>query len=286
MKVLWSSRGLFIIGFVLVLLTNLVVLLGVSSNRSGEPTTLIELTERELSLAYSAREENSGLSLQLVWRTMGENEEEYERYGGWWKSPAWFNGEKAAELGFTPERKGSSNHSRKPVAKEVFIVLEYDGEGYQGALRRAKRALEKADDAMKAKSEDKELGQALKRAQQCVEEERLSRSRLFAVDAGLDAGTLRTHYPDRARFIVAPGVVSVRYDSDKEGKARGHISKMSVQNIHVPLSLRGEFDSILALGNSRHYKPRAPRYLVEVAYGSRFEPWIRSVKCGVKPAQR
>lgn len=285
MRMLLSSRGLFIIGFVVLLATNLVVLLGVGSNRSGNPETLIELTERELQLPYRIHEENSGLSLRLAWRTIGEKEDD-SYYGdscyGNWVSPAWFNAQKLRELGFTTEDTSSADETskrhKKQVSKEVFIVLKYNGEAYKEALRRAESALEKAKGALKATNEDKELRESFNRAKERLERERISESRLFAIDAGLDASELRAQYSDRAGFIITPGIVRPTYFyNDKKMAQFGHISGLSVGNINVPLKHRDVFDSILAHDKSPECKSRPPRYIVELAYGSRLEPWIRSV---------
>ena len=75
MKKFLSSRGLFVSGFILLVLINIIVLSGVAYNRSGDPAALIWLTERELKMSYRSYEENSGLSLCLDWRTLDKNEE-------------------------------------------------------------------------------------------------------------------------------------------------------------------------------------------------------------------
>ncbi len=50
MKMLLSSRGLFTLGFVILLATNIIVFSGVASNRSGNLEAQIILSERELTL--------------------------------------------------------------------------------------------------------------------------------------------------------------------------------------------------------------------------------------------
>ena len=50
MKMLLSARGLFTLGFVIFLTTNIIVLSGVASNRAENPEAQIILTERELTL--------------------------------------------------------------------------------------------------------------------------------------------------------------------------------------------------------------------------------------------
>ena len=106
MKILLSSRGLFAIGFVILVASNIVVLSGVASNRSGNPETQITLTERELQLPYRVHEENSGLTLRFAWRALGKDED-YNMYPHW-RSPVWFGSEKLEELGFNIDNYLSS----------------------------------------------------------------------------------------------------------------------------------------------------------------------------------
>jgi hypothetical protein len=122
-KTILSPRGLLVLGFVVLVATNLIVLLGVASNRSGSPEALVELTERELRLPYNVHEENSGLALRLVWRIIGEKEDHIE-YGRW-GSPVWLNAQKLMELGFSIDdvvsSEETSQRQKEPLPKEVFI---------------------------------------------------------------------------------------------------------------------------------------------------------------------
>jgi hypothetical protein len=271
------SNKLFILGFMLLLATNIGVFLGVASNRSGNLETLIELTERELRLPYMVHEENSGLSLQLTWRSLGEIEDDSSYYYTG-HSPFWLNADKLRRLGFkfnetiTPEKP--SKRYKEQVPKEVFIVLEYNGDAYIESVKRAENAFERASTYFKANPEDK--GGRFNDSKKRLERERNSLSRLFAVDAGLDAVKLRKLYSDRNRFMILSGTVNTGYIYNKSGPY-GYISNLSVENIHVPLKLRDTFDSILVKDKSEQYELKSPRYSVELAYGKRFEPWIRSV---------
>lgn len=55
--------GLFC-AIALLLVVNTVVFVGIASNRSGIPEETVELSERELPLAYSS-DENTGISLSF-----------------------------------------------------------------------------------------------------------------------------------------------------------------------------------------------------------------------------
>lgn len=284
MKILLSSRGLFALGFMVLAATNIIVLFGVASNRSGNHDAQIILTERELQLpyqTYQTHKENSGLSLRLDWRALGRDEDTVNYMDR--RSPAWFNAEKLEELGFNINDNLSSKDNktfyRKSIPKEVFIVLENDGEPYRAAVKRAEVAFEKEGGLLKANPEDKMLRGNFERAEKKLKRMRITESRLYAIDAGLDPKKLRKKYGDQARFIIAKGLVKPTYHGDNKGKeVVGYITKLSIENIHVPLNYRKIFDVVLAQGKLKHNEFAPPRYKVELAYGSRLEPWIMSVE--------
>ncbi len=281
MKAFLSSTRLFMLGFALLLAVNIIVLLGVAANRSGKPEAVIELTERELRLPYETNDENSGLALQLKWRIIRDSEDGIAYYGNW-GSPAWFNAQKLAELGFTIDEstcpRANSKREKAPLPKDAFIVLEYNGNAYQEALQRAEESFKKAEAALRAREKDKEAQDHFKEAKERLESEYTMASRLFAIDAGLDAAKLRERYDDRSKYIIVSGIVRLECRSDKNKKeVVGHISDIRVDKINVPLRYRSIFDLILSQDKSERRERSGPRYNVEVAYGSRFEPWIRRV---------
>jgi Domain of unknown function (DUF4824) len=281
MRPILSRTRLFVLGFALILIANVIALLGVVANRSGKPEAVIELTERELGLPhYEMNDENSGLALHLNWRILPEIKDDIYPYYSRWGSPAWFNAQKLTELGFIIDKTtcpDGDSKRKEPLPKDGFIVLEYDGDAYQEALQRAEMFLEKAEAALKANEKDKDLQDRFKNANKNLEAERTSESRLFPIDAGLDAGKLRERYPDRSKFIIMRGIVGLecRYKNKKE--AVGHIADIRIDKINVPLSYRKLFDSIEAQDKSEKRGQRSPRYKVQVTYGSRFEPWVQRI---------
>ena len=281
MKIRLSSRGLFSIGFAILMATNAIVLSGVASNRSGEPDARLTLTERELQLPYQVHKENSGLALRISWRALGRTDEEGRLFD--WHSPAWLDAEKLKALGFPVgddlDAGGDRSVHKKRLPKEVFIVLENAGQHYAEALKRAERELESAEEAFKLNSDDQRLSNRRKKAVRDLERERLVKTRLFAIDAGLDARQLRARYADRSRFMIARGLVKARFNHDKDRTGvYGYISKLSVASINVPRKHRPVFDRILTQNKSRDSEFRAPRYEVNVMYGRRWEPWILSAR--------
>jgi hypothetical protein len=278
MKTYLSARSLYLVGLVLVLGVNILVVTGALGNRRGTPEAQVTLTERELAVPGYSREENSGLALALDWRSLEEPSRDDEIPGHWGR-PAWFGAAKLEELGFRTEElreRPREGTYRRPLSKEVFIVLEFDGEAYREALNRAAAALVRAAATCPAGCAEKSKQEALEKAETRLARERISASRLFAVDAGLDPLRLRGAYSDRARFIVTPGIVDVwRQERDQ---IRGHITGLSVSAIHVPLEFKTLLESLPATSFSTEKPPPAPRYEVDLAYGSRLEPWINHIR--------
>jgi hypothetical protein len=282
MNILFSSRSLFVLGFLLIAAINITVFIGIDSNRTGNPDTLITLAERELRLPYRTNEENTGLSLRLVWRALGRGEDSIYGYSGR-RSPGWFSAEKLGELGFNIEEYGGSRNNRAyyktPLPKEVFIVLENNGESYLEAVRRSEKVFERESELLKLNSEDKKLRDNYERAEKQLKRERTENSRLFAIDAGLDPSELRQKYDNRGKYIIVKGLVKPSYQRNKKkNEVYGIIFRISTKKIHVPLKHRKVLDDVLAQDKNKHQEFQPSRYEIELAYGSRLEPWVMSVK--------
>lgn len=278
-----SRKGILLAGVGLILAANAVALGGAAFNRSGDPECTLRLTERELRVVGGPDldRENSAMSLRLRWRTLGQRAGPADdfpdgRYA-WGGAPKWLDAAKLAELGFGTARKrvrGGREHDAIP-AKEVFLVLELDGPAYQAALERARQDNQRAK-AAQAGARDPE-GES-KRAAQRLRREESTSSRLFVIDAGLDAGALRARYPDRARHAIVRGQVRPYWDTraDATGALVGHVVGPSVGEIHVPL----EFQPSLASAGERASQgedAQQPRREITVAFGRRLEPWITAV---------
>ncbi len=272
MKDFLSSRRLFILSFAIIILTNIVVLSFVLSNRYGEPDAHITLTERELSLRHKTYKENSGLSLSINWRSLPKEKSDDDYYYDRWRTPSWLNQKKLRELGFNIDYylnlAKSDYHYKRVLPKEIYIVLEYNGVLYKESFRRTKIISRKREDLSKYEADE-----ILNRV--------VNRSRLFTIDAGLDHHKLRKKYQDRSRFIISKGLVRMNYwrDNSKGEKIHGNIAGLSIDSIHVPFKYRKEFDEIIKRDkNSKREVNPPPRYEIELAFGNRLEPWILSVK--------
>lgn len=235
-----TRRWGVVAGLVLVVASNAVVLAGAAWNRSGTPDATLVLTQREAILPWRRFADDTGLSLRL---NLGGDDQ-------WWEGEAtpWLGQEKLAELGFDVSVAADDRHAsqfyRGMLPRTVFVALEYDGQAWLDWLG----AQEKRPD-----------------------EERHTDSHLFAVDAAQAAATLRQRYPDRSRYAVVRAVARLHHRAKhKEKPARlfGHIERLLVASVHVPLALRSELDA------AAEEKQAERRYTATIAFGRRHEPWL------------
>jgi len=256
----------------MIIATNAVALFGVAYNRSGTPDSELRLSERELSAPYAwgLRKENSGLSLSLVWRAG-------EPYGS---MAAWLDRAKLSELGFDMSQPAATSARRRYYetvrSKEVYLVLELAGPAYQAALDAARKRAE--DDRAKSLAQpgDARLKmQATTSVQQLYHEER-DASRLFAVDAGLEAGALRAKYPDRSRYAIVRGRVRPVVQA---GGARvgGYVTAVINDRVNVPLDMRKAFEGVPPRSYGFPGRYTGPGFEATVAFGMRLEPWLVGV---------
>lgn len=272
-------------GVALILATNLYALIGVWYNRSGEPDSVIELSERELRLmsGYRSRRENSGISVRLEqlntsYGLLSEN------YGS--KNPyPWLTRAKLAELGFDmsvpTDAPGAHEHYRRFLAKEVYIVMEYDGPAFQSILTDNEKVLQEKQDAMavleQADQSDKNLAQELERAEKTLQSLRSRMSRLVTIDAGLDAGMLRKRYPDRERYLITSAELKPYGLWGKNARPGAWIRPLSVKEIHIPRQFHEQLQS-WTKDNPYMGSSMEPRYRIKLGVGRRYEAWVMDVK--------
>lgn len=270
-----------LIGIGLIMATNAVALIGVAYNRSGEPESVVTVSERELRLpyGYSSSSENSGLSLKLVWRVKDRS----SKYGCYqWGSPEWLDKEKLAELGFDvsePERTYKKRrYYREMLPKEVLLVFEYDGDTYRSVLASVMHHVQEEEALWARNPDSNEFKRRFESARDQLKRERHTESRLFVIDAGLDKEFLRKRYPDTSRYIIAPGKIRLSVGTEKHGEVvlSGYIKSVSVRRVNVPLAYRDIVEPLLRKSSSRWPKD-GPRYSVKLAYGKRLEPWVMDV---------
>jgi hypothetical protein len=271
-----SRRHILAIGLAIIAATNAVALLGAAWNRQEPPESTLRLSERELlpPSAYERRD-NSGLALRLRWRVLGmASQDPYlvrMDYGG--GAPEWLDRAKMQSLGFDVSLPDDDLDDRRifrrQLGREVFVVLELDGPTYARSLERAAAAAER----LRAKGGAEEA----RAADQLLEREKDVSSRLFVVDAGLDAAALRAKYADRALFAIAHGLVEPAGGWTKAQRPHsGYVSALGIDTINVPLEFRAAFEgAVPETAADSHSRPRA-RYEATLSYGKRLEPWLAS----------
>jgi hypothetical protein len=276
----WTRKHTLIAGLGLIALTNAVALVGAAWNRSGEPEARLRLSQRELAAPsrWYGNRENSGVALQLSWRVLTETSPGGEvyawRYYGRGGTPAWLDRAKMEALGFeVPARDSGRSRSRydKQLAREVLLVLEHDGPTYRRALETITERAASEQAKLAALPGDKGLETRAKTAREALEWETSRSSRLFVVDAGLDAEALRARYPDRTRYAIVKGEVRPQAYADRD-KARGYIDAIAVETINAPYELRGVFAGAMQVYDMDQ-RNKAP-FEATVAWGRRLEPWL------------
>jgi hypothetical protein len=280
MTLTWSRGRTLAAGIALIALTNAIALGGVAWNRSGEPESVLKLTQREILAPhwYGIDREGGGLQLFVNWRVLSTDQDStfYWNFQG---TPEWLDEAKLAALGFDvsppPATRKAAWRDDRQLPRDALVVLELDGPAYRTALERArKRAAEEA--AKGAKAGKTGPGTPAAQAADFLKNEETANSRLFAVDAGPDAQALRAKYPDRTRYAIVQGKVRPSYQSGRGKEARwtGTIEVIENARVNVPLEYRKAVESAPRSIARATASPPLPAFEVTVAFGKRFEPWI------------
>jgi hypothetical protein len=277
----------------LVLVSDAVILALAAWNRSGEPECVLTLTERELALPPFAEAESTGVTLTLE---LGDPpwfkvRRVADRHGAPRRGPSypWLDDAKLASLGFGARPPAADAKALEWYARAVrpaYAVLEMDGAGYAAVVAARERELAKAVAELAEGRTDRGRVEGLAKL---LEIDRSMCSRLVAVDAGRDAASLRSRFPDRTRYAVAPALVRLVVDRPASGQPRIEaLVELLVGAVDVPLRLRPRLAPYLpeetaarvlererALGEKPPW-PAAlpPRYEVKLAFGRHLEPWI------------
>jgi len=284
-------------GLVLVVVTNVVVVATAVWNRGGEPRAVVSLTERELALPEGIRDERSGVSLELV--LTHEAPGRLERVARWRRHDlppveyGWCDRGKLEDLGFRtavdPTDPKAAESYAMQLNRPVWLVLEYEGEAWNRWLADREARVEALRRSVEAGNAERgELADA----EAILALDRTMRSRLFPVDAGLDAEALQRRYGDSARNLIVRGMIRAEVVPSEYGTRRllGKVSGPIVRWIHVPREIAGPIEPLFSKETFHDMEmrerreaeegwpaPAPPRYGAELAVGRRFEPWLTGV---------
>jgi hypothetical protein len=258
-----------LIGLTILIGTNIVALSGVAYNRLGETTTQLMLTERELSLPYNSsfQKENSGISLTINWRTpTGENENYYP-----YKSrDIKITKRELLALGFN-QMDVKDNYWQE--SKELFWAFEFNGELHKAEIEKAAERYQTALATFKASPNDTSSHNKTE-SNKSLAREKTSNSRLFFIVASADYESLAAKFPNQQNILIVKGLAKPFYNR-KDKYYRLKLKNLSVGNIMIPL----EYTEILSnLKSFDRGDVTPPRYIVNINWGSRLEPWVVDVK--------
>jgi hypothetical protein len=300
----WLKRPLVVLaGAGLVVVVNLVMLSLSGLNRAGTPDAQLTLTERELALPEVRSREDSGLSLHLTTTADPPPEIRRAAYFRHRRLPPfvfdWLDRAKLNELGYDDHQEPLGpevcEHCARAAEKAVYVVLEFEGEGWRRWLAGREEEVAKArrDAAAGAIEPD-----ALADAEALLALDRAVRSRLSPIDAGLDPAALRARYPDRSTYAIVAGLVVVDPQRTEAANATptARVEVLMITEITVPRTNKVALEALVPSENwdtliTRTRKEAetswpeagAPRFTATLAFGSRLEPWLRSVQVTSAP---
>jgi hypothetical protein len=281
----------------LIVVTNLAILAAAGWNRRGEGQAELLLTERELALPTARQDKGAGFELSLV--TTNEPPGEIRRTAHWkgYELPSvpldWLDGTKLRELGFRvtidPAHPDAAEYYLQVMPRRVFIVVEYDGTAWQ-------QWLTDREDQVRILRSEVEEGRAepsaLADAEALLEVDRIRRSRLFPVDAGLDADALQRRYGDRRRHAIVSGLLRPKVvDTEYGGPVlSGEVQSLVVSRVYISYEIRRQLETFMPEETWQEIETRErreaemgwpppipPRYHATLAVGHRHEPWLVSV---------
>ena len=253
------------IGIAIIVGTNLAALSGVAYNRMGEANAQLTLTERELSLPYNSNfhKENSGISLSLNWRTLTRVNDKYSYYNS---RQIKVTKDELLALGFAPHDVNANARARP---RELYWALEFDGALHKTEIKNVTEQYQMAIAAYEEQPTDANKREKNKWSKQ-LERAKTTRSRLFFIEAAADYASLETKFNDQQNTLIVKGVAKYSYNS-KHKYYNLMLMHLSVPEIMVPLEHADVFSGLTKLSTQ---DMKAPRYSVNVNWGSRLEPWV------------
>jgi len=284
-------RG-FVIALVVVAVVNIGVLAGVVRNRSGEPDATVLLEERELELLPVDRE-NSALQLRLRYQNAALEEDPRAASTEDALAPRFLDEARLAALGFDcsvpAASEGAKSFYRAVLPRPAFIVFSIGGPEWERQVAAWQRRHGQRIEEQIARGEL--TGEAIDSARTEIAEAPRRFSRLMPVDAGRNPAALRAAHPDRARFLILPGVVRLHFvERAQPGgpSVHGHLIDVFPPLLTVPREVRTPLDALREPPRDRRpgrapgwglaMLDRAPRYEVQVSTGRALQPWISQVR--------
>ena len=229
----------FLAGFIVLLVSNGIILLTVTYNHSNQIDNLI-FSERELrKYSISSHEENSTISLQLVWRTPALDKDSYKHIKVTKDvlNSFKFHKNKCAR-GFREERK-------------VWLLMEFSGQAYQQDINNLKEKLKTAE----KEENNTKGGIKTKDAKNSLYILENTGTRLYVVDVNIERDALIQRIKPGDGKFVAKGVVGEGYTCDELVEVkRLFIDLLHVSNDLLPINedLPKKYHAVIAVGMLGH----------------------------------
>jgi len=258
-----------LIGLTILIGTNIVALSGVAYNRVGDATTQLMLTERELSLPYNSsfQKENSGISLAINWRTPSGENESFYRYNS---RDIKISKHELLALGFN-QIDVKDNYWQE--SKELYWAFEFNGALHKAEIEKSAEKYQTALATFQESPNDTnrrnktEYNKSLAR-------EKTSNSRLFFIEASADYESLAAKFSYQKNILIVKGLAKPYYNR-KDKYYNLKLKHLSVRNVMIPLEYTAVLYNLKSLDRG---DVTPPRYVVDINWGSRLEPWIVDVK--------
>ena len=258
------------LGLLIIILTNIMLFVGVWINRTGQTTSELALTERELSLPYLnfSQPENSGLALQIKWRVPVQESDSGDHYN--YQRSIDISKIELKNLGFKPEKLIQKSNILK---KELYWALEFDGDLYQKQLSTTKDNYQTFLVTF-TKNSDKKQHRLKQQLEKRLSEETIQSSRLFFIEAAPSSEKLVAKYINKKNILIVKGQARPSYD-EQTNTFKLHLHTLSNPNIMLTRDQTLVLDGLETVDNKM---VNQPRYTLDVKWGSRFEPWVTNLK--------
>jgi len=269
----FTPKKLFGFAFVIIIMANIVVLLGVYQNRKSKPTSLITLTQREMPMRDHHRYDKDIRHRYLALRWNVYDSVDRRSYYSQYK---WLDEAKLQELGFDVAKAKVKKLKKYGKIKEFYIAMEMDGKAYQDYLIQREKTYEEKRAKYTTSARDDRLNEWLKYEKGALKRAKIEDSRLFIIDAAKDFDTLRNKYP---KAIITKAQIEMRRDYYlKKYHVEGLISKVMIPKVHLSKKDVRELQNILKNAPQDKKYRHSPKYAITLAFGSRLEPYIVDIK--------
>ena len=240
------------------LLASAAILASARSNRAGLPTSMVTLTERELTTnRRSDRDSSRRLSLQITQKP-GETADEPSLSDSALRS-----------LGIrcTDPDQLTSKYSwaNCGLARRGFVAIEFDGPEWQKISERLRgmggeeRQRAPTPEAFSYNLKQADFG-----------------TRLVVVDASPDAVSLRARYPETARYVILPAVIRASRYRRPPGDAV--VTTVDVRPLVSTVVVPKSAGTDRLPPSNDCYMCNPPRYRARLLVGQRYEPWVDAIE--------